>query len=215
MPKSTTHRLLKELERHQFIDRKGAKYRIGNRFFEMSQVALWSRHADLREIAAPSLERLFEATRTTVHLAVLDRFDVLYLEKITGPQGCRIPSRVGMRVPATCTALGKVMLAYSPVETLKTFLDRPLPRMTPYSITDVSGIMRDIKAVRDSGVSYDYEESRLSVRCVAAPIVAPDGSLAAVSVGAASAQYDPTRDAKRVLQSAREITAALRDYERG
>ena len=69
-----------------------------------------------------------------MHLAVLSGPDVVYLDKITRPEGTRLPSRVGGRFPATCTALGKAMLAFSDRSVVKAALRVPLARVTPYSV---------------------------------------------------------------------------------
>lgn len=207
VPKSTTHRLLKTLEYHAFIDRSGSRYRLGSRFFEISYSARWSFYGELREISLPILETLFERALETVHLAVLEGDDVLYLEKITGPGGSRVPSRVGSRMPATCTGLGKAILAFSPPNFVAQTLARPLQGVTPHSVTFPRMLHDQLEAARRDGVAYDIEESRLGVTCVAAPIRGGDGfALGAISIAGPTFRFKPRRVAPWVLEAAERIS---------
>ena len=212
IPKSTTHRLLKTLEFHGFIDRSGTKYRLGSRFFELSFSARWSVFGELREIALPVLEDLFERVQETVHLAVLEGEDVLYLEKITGSGGSRVPSRVGGRMPVTCTGLGKAITAFSPPKVIARTLSKPLDRVTPYSITYPRMLRDQLVKAREEGVAFDFEESRLGVACVAAPILGDDGyALGGVSVAGPTFRFKPRRVAHWVLEAANEIGRVARN----
>jgi DNA-binding IclR family transcriptional regulator len=208
IPKSTAHRLLKTLAQHEMVDRAGAKYRLGVRFFELSQAARLTLFDELRNVAAPLLEDLFEVVRETVHLAILEGDDVLYLEKITGPNGSRMPSRVGGRMPATCTSLGKAILAFSPADVVGRVLGSPLHRVTPYSIVVPRIMQEQLDEVRRNGVAFDHEEARIGVTCVGAPILGKDGyAVGAVSVAGPTTRFDPRSAARRVRQTAQLIGA--------
>jgi DNA-binding IclR family transcriptional regulator len=209
LPKSTTHRLLKTLEESGFIGRVGSKYQIGNRFFELGEAARWSAYGELRERAQAPLAALFERGASAVHLAALEGNDVLYLEKITGSAGCRVPTRVGSRMPATCTALGKAILAFSPATLLRAALSAPMPRVTAYSIVDPRRFMEELKLVRSSHVAYEREEGRLGVSCVAAPVLVQGDAVAAVSLCIAGGDGPSDHQARLVRAAAAEIAAAL------
>src|SRR5882724_5685552 len=84
MPRSTTHRTADRMIRLGWLDKPRDRYRIGNRLFEISGLAP-VRH-ELREAVLPFLQDLYNATRTTVQLGVLDGTQVLVVEKITGHQ---------------------------------------------------------------------------------------------------------------------------------
>jgi IclR family transcriptional regulator, acetate operon repressor len=190
LPKSTAHRLLKILEGQQLVDRSSMNYRLGPRFFELSYAARWSIFGELRELAVPVLEDLFDRIRETVHLAVLEGRDVLYLEKICAPGGSRVPSRVGARMPATCTALGKALLAFTPAKNWTEGWSRALDRVTQYSITDRRTLVDELERARREGVAYDFEEARIGLHCVAAPIRGTDGvAMAAISVAGPSFRF--------------------------
>lgn len=187
LPKSTTHRLLKVLEDHGFVDRQGSLYRLGGPFLDLSETARWSPFADLRDAAYPQLASLFERAGTVaVHLAVLRGRSVHYVDKLMRPEGVRLPTRVGGRFPAACTGLGKAMLAASPAEVLREVLVDPLPRATPYSVTARGQLLTQLRHVRDDGFVVEREEACHGFVCIAAPILADGEPIAAVSVAVAT-----------------------------
>ena len=111
--KSTAFRLLALLEDAELVERDGRGYRLSWRLFELGTSVQRRWPSGLREIAAPWLTEVFvRAGGNVVHLAVLDGSDVLYLDRVSSPRSPRVPTAVGMRVPATCTGLGKAMLAF-------------------------------------------------------------------------------------------------------
>ncbi|MCU1374275.1 MAG: hypothetical protein JWO68_1561 [Actinomycetia bacterium] len=209
LPKSTTHRLLKALEESGFIGRVGSRYQIGNRFFELGEAARWSAYGELRERAQAPLAALFERGGAAVHLAALEGNDVLYLEKITGSAGSRVPTRVGSRMPATCTALGKAMLAFSSSEVLRAALTTPMARVTAYSIVDPRRFLEELKLVRSSQVAYEREEGRLGVSCVAAPVLVDGRPVGAVSLCLAGADGPSSVQANLVRSAADQIAAGI------
>ncbi len=110
-----------------------------------------------------------------MHLAVLDGSDVVYLDKIGDS---RIPTRVGGRVPAHCTAVGKAILAYADQDDAVDLR----ARKTKYSIASAAHLAVELAKVRARGVAFEREESLLGFGCVAAPIGSPGEAMAAVSV---------------------------------
>lgn len=187
VPKSTAHRLLKALEAGGFVDRVGVKYRVGSLFFRLSEVARWSEYGELREVACRPLAWLFERSQAVaVHLAVLCGPNVLYLDKICKPAGTRLPSRVGGRFPATCTALGKAILAHSDPATVASVLDEPLPRATPRSVTGPGHLATQLGTIKRLGYATEAEESCHGMICVAAPVLVDGTARAAVSLSVPS-----------------------------
>lgn len=209
LPKSTTHRLLKTLEEHRFVGRVGSKYRMGGRFCELVETTCWSDYGELRTVADEPLSWLFERTGKTVHLAVLTGQDVLYLEKLTGAGGTRLPSRVGRRFPATCTALGKAILAFSEPAVVAAALRPPFRRSTPYSIVSPQQLVPQLVEARSTGVSYEHEEARLGSTCVAAPIVRDGRAVAALSMSLPGARAADAGDSKLVRDAAAQISRLL------
>ncbi len=93
LPKSTAYRLLAILREWGYVDRSGSDYCLGAHLFELGNLVPYCQPRGLREIALPHLVRLYETTHETVHLAVLDETDVLFIEKISGHPSASLPSR--------------------------------------------------------------------------------------------------------------------------
>jgi IclR family acetate operon transcriptional repressor len=204
LPKSTVHRLITQLVQSGLLDRTPDGFALGMRMFE------WGSHAErqkyLRAAAIPFLSELHSRTGETVHLAVLDGRDVLYIEKIEDHKAVRCPTYVGGRVPAHATALGKAMLAFSPVETVRSTLSEPLSFSTPRTVIAPGILSKQLTRVREQRVSMEVEESFLGVACVAAPIVDRAGVvLGAISIVAPTHRFQPTRLAPQVLAIADRI----------
>lgn len=206
--KTTLHRLLAELVRTRLIDRSGARYRLGRHLFELGMRASVER--GLIEVATPFLEDLRERTRETVHLGVLEGDEVVYVAKIGGHRQAASPSRIGGRMPLYCTAIGKAMLAHSPSELKTSTLAGPLPRRTPRTITTPGLLARQLDAVVESGVSFEYEESAVGIVCVAAAILdADDRPIAGVSVTGPATRFRPEAHTNQVRAAAAGIAATL------
>lgn len=183
LPKSTTHRLLTLLVDQGYVERTEGRYRLGRVLFELGSMVPECRPRSLRAIAMPFMTELYEATHATVHLAVLDGDDVLYIEKIYGHRSIELPSRVGGRVPALCTALGKAIVAFSPPGTIELMLSRRIPRLTTRTVINPAVMLSMLNQTRLSGIAEDAEGSRLGARCFAAPIPSRLGAvLGALSV---------------------------------
>lgn len=176
LPRSSAHRMLERLVQLRWLRRSGRDYELGMRLVELGSLAV---HQDrLVRAAAPLLGELHRATGLVVHLAVLDGRDVVYLDKIGDRLINAIPSRVGGRQPAHCTAVGKAILAYREPDVE---VDLHAGK-TKYSISTTSSLTAELAKVRAHGVAIDREESLLGFGCVAAPIGDPDEAIAAVSV---------------------------------
>jgi IclR family transcriptional regulator, acetate operon repressor len=215
VPKSTVHRLLKTLEEHGFVARAGSRYRVGGRFFELSEAARWSEYGELRDVAYRPLAWLFERSdAVAVHLAVLSGRDVVYLDKITRPAGTLLPSRIGGRFPATCTALGKAILAFSERAVVRDVLGHPLSRATPYSVAVRRQLLEQLGQTRSSGFAVEREEACHGMICIAAPILKDGKAIAAVSLcvpslGVTRSGQDPTTALGKLASDAAAAVAVL------
>ncbi len=175
LPRSSAHRMLERLVQLRWLRRSGRDYELGMRLVELGSLAV---HQDrLVRAAGPLLAELHRATGLVVHLAVLDGPDVVYLEKVGDRMIGALPSRVGARQPAHCTAVGKAILAYGD----DTVVDLQA-RKTKYSIASSSQLAVELAKVRAHGVAFEREESLPGFGCVAAPIGSPGEAVAAVSV---------------------------------
>ncbi|MFD0904212.1 IclR family transcriptional regulator [Actinomadura sediminis] len=181
LPKSTAHRIALDLVEAGLLERQGPRVRLGLRLFEIGQRV--PRQRVLRDAAVPYMSDLREATRQTVHLAVLEGAEVVYVEILGSPGGPPMPSKVGGRLPAHVTGVGKAILAFSPPEVVQTVVDAGLVRATGRSVAAPGLLARELERIRAEGVAYDREESGNGIVCAASPVLGADGeAIGALSV---------------------------------
>ncbi|MCK8435519.1 IclR family transcriptional regulator [Streptomyces sp. D2-8] len=208
LAKTTAFRLCADLVRLGLLERDGETYRLGGKLFELG--SLVPRRLDLREAALPFLQDLFEATHETVHLGVREGHDVVYVERIHGHQALSLPSRIGGRLPLTCTGVGKALLAFSGSELVDEVLAAPLPRLTPQSVTDAVRLRTAIEQIQVSGLAYEEQEAALGVSCIASPVFDGPTAVGALSVAVPRARFHPARLAPAVRTAALGLSRVLR-----
>lgn len=214
LPKSTAFRLLAILVAWGLVQRIGTRYSIGATVGKLAELAGSPAADAIRDLALPYLQDLYETTHETVHLAVPQGSDILYIEKIFGHNRVATPTQVGGRINAGCTALGKAILAFSAERTVGQTVSRMRPR-TPNTIASVPVLARELAAVRAAGVAFDREESTVGVTCVGAPIFDARGEVvAAVSVTGPVSRFVPAEHADAVRRAASGIAKAAA-YARG
>jgi IclR family transcriptional regulator, KDG regulon repressor len=209
LPKSTAHRLLAQLTQSEWVIRVGNKYRLSLHVYELGNRTLEPRLPGIRETTGPYLGDLFLQFRHPAHLAVLNGTDVLYLDKLEGRGAPRVPTRVGGQFPATATAVGKAMLAFSGQKVLQQVAARGFPRMTRNTITAAGVFLEQLRKAREEQVAYDLQESALGIACVAAPILVEGKPAAAISVSAPSSRLNPKAIAPVVTQAAQAISEEI------
>lgn len=169
--KNNVFRLLATLECRGFIeqDKKTGDYRLGIKTFEVATVFL--HHFGLRRQARPVLEELVAKCNETAYLAVADGPHVIYVLMHETSHTVRIFPRLGQRLPAYCTASGKIQLAYeSPDRLAQVFRHHPLRKLTESTITSLEALEGHLREVARLGFAVDNEELEYGVRCVAAPV---------------------------------------------
>ena len=218
LPKGTIHRLLSSLSYFGYIrqDPETKIYFLGLKLMDLT--AQLSDQLDFRKVAEPVLRDLAEKTKQTAHLVILDRDEVVYIEKIETQQpagGLKMASRVGSRNPIHSSAVGKVLLSCLPVEAMEDFLRKKgLPRRTSNTITDPDAFRDHLKIVRSQGYAMDDEENEMGIRCLGAPIFDGKGRpVAAISVS--GSVFQVTKKAvhdvikREVMAAAAEISRQL------
>ncbi|MFD9702233.1 IclR family transcriptional regulator [Lentzea sp. NPDC059081] len=206
LAKATLHRLLGDLADVRLLDRGTRGYRLGGHLFQLGMRASVERR--LVEVSTPYLEDLYERTHETVHLGLLEGHEVVYAAKIGGHRQASSPSRLGGRMPLHATAIGKALLAHAPVRS--EVLAAPLARRTPRTVVTPGMLRRQLATIRQTGVAYEYEESRVGLACVASPVLGHDGAVvAAVSVAGPTTRFDPRAHAASVHAAATGIALTL------
>lgn len=189
--KATVHRIMLTLVNGGFLERAphGERYRLGLRLAEMGLAVV--RRLDFRREAMPYMQALHERFGETCDLSIFARGEVLYLEVVQSRHGLQIAARPGQRLPAHCTASGKVFLAFLPADELTQVLSGPLRRYTENTITSPARILRQLEEIRTSGYACDDGEYEAGVRAVAAPIRNDTGEVvAAISMAGPTARMD-------------------------
>lgn len=188
---STTHRLLASLLRHNFArqDPETAKYALGLGLLEFGHAIL--NDLDVRELAAPALTDLNRATGETVHLAVLDGHDLVYIDRRDTHHGVRVHTSIGRRGTPHTTGVGKALLAHLPDAAVDAYLARaPLAPKTARSITDPEALRAELARSRARGYATDDGEDKDHVCCIAAPILGRGGvPLASISISVPDSRY--------------------------
>ncbi|WP_406036483.1 IclR family transcriptional regulator [Micromonospora sp. NBC_00898] len=208
LPKTTVHRLVREMIRCGLLEQDGARVRLGLRLFELGQLV--PRPRSLRDAARPYMSDLHEATRHTVNLAVMRDDHVVYVEIVYGRDGLRLPIRPGGSRPAHATGVGKAIMAFSPPATIDALLTAGLPRVSARTITAPGLMRKELERIRAAGVSYDREESAPGVVCAASPVFGPDGEvLAALSVAGRTGRINLTRVDQAIRTAALAISRSL------
>ncbi|WP_280400385.1 IclR family transcriptional regulator [Nocardia carnea] len=156
LPRSSAHRMLDRLVQLRWLRREGRSYSLGIRLVELGSLAVHQNR--IHAASAEHLHHLYRATGMVVHLAVLDGNDVVYLDKIGGRLAAHVPTRVGGRLPAARTALGKALLAFN------------------------GGSGPEHARIRELGYATDRTEAVHGFGCIASPIGPVGEATTAVSI---------------------------------
>ncbi len=194
--KSTTYRFLTTLESLGYVvkDRENNRYALGSKVVWLSSRFLEA--IDLRAIARPVLLQLREQTGETIHLAILDHFEVIYIDKLDGKSAVRMASGVGNRMPVHSTGLGKLLLASMAEDMWQSYVENVgLERRTSNTITDPDVFFQQLRLVRERNYSIDNCENEEGIRCIAVPIRDHTGKVvAAISITGWIITMTPDRD---------------------
>jgi DNA-binding IclR family transcriptional regulator len=182
--KSTVHRLVTTLVSEGMLEQNpdNDKYRLGIALFGLG--ALVRRRMDVSNEARPYLFALREMTNETVHLAILDGTEIMYVYNLESTHAIRMRSDIGVRKPAYCTAEGLAMLAFQPDDIVDQVVRNGLRARTSQTITDADRLVKALDAIRQRGCAIEDEDSEIGMRCLAAPIRNDTGDVVA-AVGVA------------------------------
>lgn len=171
LPKPTAHRILGTLESAGLIVREaeGKRYAAGPRLSALALAALT--HAAWRTPRHAILQALVGDIGETCNLTLLDGTEVVYLDRVEAAWPLRLHFQTGSRVPAHCSASGKLLLALLPARERKRILAAlPLPRHTAATLTDAPALDEALKRIRRDRLATDNEEYLAGTVCVAVPV---------------------------------------------
>ncbi|QKV68643.1 MULTISPECIES: IclR family transcriptional regulator [Streptomyces] len=195
LPRTTVHELVTTLAARSYlvpVPEQPGRYRLGVRTYQLG-----SRYAEQLDLAAEGQQvarAVAETCGETVHVAVLEDADVIYIAKVDSTHAVRMVSATGRRLPAHCTAVGKMLLAALPPAELAARLPAELTAMTPNSLTSTEALRAELARVRERGIAYEQRESNPDVSCVAAPVRDRSGRVvAALSVSVPMIRWSAER----------------------
>jgi DNA-binding IclR family transcriptional regulator len=207
LPVATAHRLVAELVEWGALTRTGSgDHVVGRRLWDIGLLA--PLQAGLVELASPYLHDLYGATHATVHLAVRDGGEVLYLDRLRGSTSVPVVSTIGSRLPMHATGVGKVLLAHAPLEVQQRVL-ADLPRVTAYTVTQPGRLRRQLAQVLRDDHATTTEEMSLGACSVAVPVRRGGEVVAALGLVVPSLKRDRPRLVAALQVAARGVGRAL------
>ncbi|MET7665133.1 IclR family transcriptional regulator [Streptomyces sp. NPDC005356] len=207
--KATVHRLAQELVTWGLLEREGCDYRLGLRLFELGQRV--HRQRILREAVQPYMEDLLLITRETIHFAIHDSLDVVYLDKIFPHRGLNAESRVAGRLPLYCTGTGKAIMAHSPPSLFVDVVRGGLKPLTRHTVVSPGRLRAQLDRIREEGIALESEEIRLGYASLAVPVFAgrTSGLVGALSITAPTYRMDAAGHAAALRTAALGIGRSL------
>lgn len=176
LTKSNVHRYLQTFAALGYISANNGRYAPTLKIWQ--QGARVIERLDLRRTIRPIMDQLARETRETVHLAISEGPEVIYIDKAEGVHSVRAFSEIGERAPAHCSAAGKIFLAFHPTA-MRDTLGGPLRHYTPLTIVEPDALAAEVEEVRCAGVAINRGEWETSVGGVAAPVWGPDDQIIA------------------------------------
>jgi IclR family transcriptional regulator, acetate operon repressor len=212
LPKSTVHRILQSLVGWGFARADGSGgYLPGPRILTLAGRVM-SRF-DPAQHADTALQALRDRTGFTVHFAIRNGDEAVYVRKLEGLRPYQMASRVGMSMLLHSTSIGKAILAQLPDHEVTAIVGRTgLEPRTPHTITDLDALLPHLAEIRRRGHSTDEEENETGIRCVGAPVFDHTGTVMG-GISISGLAFDVTPDdenlATEVMTAARDVSTAL------
>jgi DNA-binding IclR family transcriptional regulator len=216
LPKSSVHCLLITLERRCYLRRhnRTGRYLCGLKLLSLANTALSG--IPIRELAAAHLRWLMDSIGLTVHLAILEKDEVILLSKQEPPGISHLATWIGKRMDIHCTGLGKALIAHLPEQTIERIIrEHGLPRHNDQTLSSSRKLKADLALTVARGYSIDNEEDEVGMLCIGAPIFDPLGTpVAAVSISGTTEQIMPSnleQLAELVKRTAAKIQELLKE----
>lgn len=187
--RTTAHRLVATLCTSGWAERApDGRFQLSIKFLAIGQVINAQR--DFIEEIRPDLLRLSQSTRETIHVGVLDGFEVLHVDKIDSLERVGVSSRIGTRGAVYSTSLGVALLAARSDEDIERYIEGAIALPTPLRLPDPDRLRGCIQETRNRGFSLDDEDDSIGVRCIGAAVLGPDANpLFAISITGPSPRF--------------------------
>lgn len=212
-PKSSASAMMSALAEQGLLRRtSGRRYRLGWQVMAMSEILLAT--TGFREEARRAMEYLVSMFGETVHLAALERGQVIYVDKMQGTKAVQVAvTAIGNKFSAHASGVGKAILAHRPWDEVVEILEREgMCAKTPSTITDMDEFREELDLVRKQGCAYDLEEAVMELSCVAAPIRNHTGEVvASMSLSVPTYRFEANKERYRdaIISAVREVSRNL------
>jgi DNA-binding IclR family transcriptional regulator len=214
LARSTVQRIVAALQTEKLVisATPNGRVRLGPTILRLAA----SVRSDFLAMARTFLERLSEELDETVDLAMAKKDHLIFIDQVVGPQRLRAVSAVGESFPLTCTANGKAYLAQLSDVAIENLVGRSFEARTPKSLTRLDALLKELAAVRKTGVAFDREEHTLGICAAGVALQDPLGNPVAISVPVPSQRFVDRQAliaerlvaTKRALQAHMNSTAA-------
>jgi IclR family transcriptional regulator, acetate operon repressor len=216
LTRQTVHRFIQQLEEVRLVrrDMERERYDVGPALVELGLKALMNSHdAQLRRVV---MDRLVAKVRETSNLGVLDGYEVVYIDRVECDWPLRLQITVGGRMPAYCTAIGKLLLAHAPAGRTDAYLAlSPLERLTPNTICDPDAFRGQLAEIRERGYALNNQEDIEGLLGIAAPVHDASGTvIAGLSLHGPTVRM-PEHRAKALVPELMEAAAEIGKLMRG
>jgi DNA-binding IclR family transcriptional regulator len=205
IPKSSASYILRTLEKRSYLRREAetGRYRLGLKILSLGGDA--QANLDIAGVSLPFMRSLVERIHLTVHLAVLDQSEAVYIEKVEAPGFFKVNTWVGRRMFLHSTSVGKCLLAWLPKQDVEAIAKQQgLKKRTSETITSIAKLLADLDHVKQSGYALDDEENSLGARCLGVPIFDAIGNVtAALGASGTLTQVDEL-NMPRIIESLKE-----------
>ncbi len=199
IPKSSASYILRTLERRGYLRREAetGRYRLGLKILSLGGDA--QTNLDIADVALPFMRMLSEKIRMTVHLAVLDQGEAVYIEKVEAPGFFKVNTWVGRRMFLHSTSVGKCLLAWLPKHEIENMVKQQgLKKRTPKTITSITRLIAELEHVK-----------RLGARCLGAPIFDTVGNVTAALGASGTLTQTDEADMPRILEAIKETARRI------
>ncbi len=210
IPKSSASYILRTLEKRSYLRREPetGRYRLGLKILSLGGDA--QANLDIADVALPFMRILGEKIRMTVHLAVLDQDEAVYIEKVEAPGFFKVNTWVGRRMFLHSTSVGKCLLAWLPKSEVETIVrQQGLQKRTPKTITSITKLLADLDHVKHSGFAVDDEENSVGARCLGAPIFDAMGNVIAALGASGTLTQTDEADMPRIIEAIKETARRI------
>ena len=209
LPRATARRALLTLVSLGYVAAEGRQFRLTPRVLRLASAYLTANLVST--LLQPACDRIARVVGESCSAAVLESGEAVMIARALPLQLMPAGAGIGYRLPAYCSALGRVLLAALPEAALAAYLDRtPLVAATPHTLTSRTAVEAAIAAVQEKGFSYVDQEAEPGFRSIAVPLRRFDGVVvAALNIGARVEQVGRAEMLGRHLQTLQSEAAEL------